>query len=79
MANSKQRQGFSPQIGFTERACMALEKEAARIVVEDEGKRGNGGTSLHIVGSARGLTGFVKDAHTTVRFSGGTVAVTTHD
>jgi hypothetical protein len=58
---------------------MALEEEAARIVAEDAERRLNGGTSLHIVGSGGVLSGFIKDAHTTVRFAGGAVAVTTHD
>ena len=65
--------------GFPGRAVAALEKEAARIVTEDAERRLNGGTSLHIVGSGGVLSGFVKDAHTTVRFEGGSVAVTTHD
>lgn len=92
MANSKQRQALAttsrltPQVdlaknhaGFPSRAVAALEEEAARIVAEDAEKRLNGGTSLHIVGSGGVLSGFIKDANTTVRFAGGSVAVTTHE
>ncbi len=58
---------------------MDLEKEAARIVAEDDTKRANGGTSEHIVVYDGILSGFVKDAHAAVRFAGGAVAVTKHD
>ena len=64
---------------FPDRAVMDLENETARIVANDAGKRANGGTSLHIVGSGGGLSGFIKDAHTTIQFAGGAVAITTHD
>jgi hypothetical protein len=42
--------------------------------------RGNGAgraASAHIVVDAGKLSGFVRDGHTVVRFSGGNVAVTT--
>jgi len=88
MANHKQRQALaatarlSSQIGLPGspgRALMALEEEAARTAAEDAERRLNGGASLHIVGSGGVLSWFIKDAHTTVRFAGGAVAVTTHD
>ena len=88
MAKHKQRQALattarlSSQIalpGFSDRAVIALEEEAARIVAEDAEKRLNGGTSLHLVGSGGHISGFIKDRFTTVRFAGGAVAVTTHD
>jgi hypothetical protein len=60
-------------------AVEALEAEAARIVAEDAERRTNGGTSLHLVASEGRISGFVKDAHTTIRFAGGNVAVTSHD
>lgn len=85
MANGKQRQALatrlSPQTavpGFPGRAVAALEEEAARIMAEDVDKRANGGISGHIVIADHVLSGFVKDEHTTVRFAGGAVAVTTH-
>ncbi|MGA7383212.1 MAG: hypothetical protein WBW81_00470 [Methylocella sp.] len=58
---------------------MALEEEEARIVAEDAEKRLNGGTTLHLVGSSGHISGFIKDAHTTVRFANGAVGITTHD
>lgn len=88
MANGKQRQALavssrlSTQIslpGIQGVASLELEREAARIVGEEAGKRAGAGTSGHIVIDAGRLSGFVKDAHTTVRFAGGSVAVTTHD
>jgi hypothetical protein len=86
MSNTKQRQALavsarlSTQIALPgNHAVEALEAEAARIVTEDAERRTNGGTSLHIVGQGGVLSGFVRDAHTTVRFAGGSVAVTTHD
>jgi hypothetical protein len=60
----------------------ALETEAARIVSEDIAKRaGNGSvpTSGHVVIDGGRLSGLIRDAHTTVRFSGGSIAVTTHE
>jgi hypothetical protein len=65
--------------GFPGRAVTALWEEAARILADDEKKRSNGGTSMHIVGQGGALSGFIKDANTTIRFGGGAVAVTTHD
>jgi hypothetical protein len=86
MANSKQqRQALAvaarlPALpAFQDRAVAALEDEAVRIAAEDTERRRNGGTSFHLVGSGGHLSGFIKDKHTTVRFAGGTVAVTTHD
>jgi hypothetical protein len=87
MAKYKQRQALavsarlSTQVlpGYPDVAIAALEAEAARIVNDDAEKRSNGGTSANIVIDAGRLSGFVKDAHTTVRFAGGSVAVTTHD
>jgi hypothetical protein len=88
MANGKQRQALavssrlSSQLalpGVPGRAVEALETEAARIVAEDAERRLNGGASLHLVISEGRVSGFVKDAHTTARFGGGAVAVTTHD
>ena len=64
---------------FPGKAVIALEEEAARVIAEDAEKRLNGGTSLHLVGSGGRISGFVKDAHTTVRFADGAVAITTHD
>lgn len=86
MTNREQRQALAVGArhssliasGFPGGTVLALEQEAARIVAEDDTKRANGGTSGHIVVSDGILSGFVKDAHTTVRFAGGTVAVTTH-
>jgi hypothetical protein len=78
MSNTKQR--LSAQVAMPGgHAVAALEAEAARIVAEDAERRTNGGTSLHIVGQDGVLSGFVKDAHTTIRFAGGNVAVTSHD
>jgi hypothetical protein len=56
----------------------ALEAEAARIVAEDADRRLKG-ASLHLVISEGRISGFVHDNHTTARFGGGSVAVTTHD
>jgi hypothetical protein len=39
----------------------------------------NGSASGHIVVSGGTISGYVQDGHTTVRFAGGSVAVTTHD
>jgi hypothetical protein len=85
MAKYKQRQALAlsarhaPLAAFQDKAVAALEAEAARIFNDDAEKRMNGGTSLHLVASDGYLSGFVKDAHTMVRFGGGAVAVTTHD
>jgi hypothetical protein len=88
MSKGKQRQALAlsarhpPQLalpGFAGPAVLALEEEAARIVAEEAEKRLNGGTSVHLVASDGRLSGFIKDAHTMVRFGGGAVAVTTHD
>ena len=85
MGKGKERQALAisarhaPIALFQGKAIAAMEAEAARIVAEDAEKRLNGGTSLHLVGSGGHLSGFNKDAHTTVRFAGGAVAVTTHD
>lgn len=87
MSKDKQRQALavsarlSHQVlpGYTAGEIAALEKEAARIVAGDATKRENSGAGGHIVIDAGRLSGFVKDDHTTVRFAGGSVAVTTHD
>jgi hypothetical protein len=88
MANGKQRQALavssrlSTQVaipGVPGGSVAELEEEAARIVAVEGGKRHEAGTSGHIVIDSGRLSGFVKDAHTTVRFAGGSVAVTTHD
>jgi hypothetical protein len=88
MAKHHQRQALavssrlSSQIalpGIPGRAVEALESEAARIVAEDAASRASSGTSGHIVIEGGRLSGFVCDDHTTVRFAGGSVAVTTHD
>lgn len=94
MANGKQRQalaisarlstGVIPGYGSSEvegisASMAALEREAAKFYAAGEAGRMNGGASGHIVIDAGRLSGFVKDAHTTVRFAGGSVAVTTHD
>jgi hypothetical protein len=65
----------------------ALESEAARVVAEDVSKRaGNGSAgasgilaSGHVVIDGGRLSGLIRDAHTTVRFAGGSIAVTTHE
>lgn len=64
---------------FASQAFKALEMEAARIIAEDADKRSNGGISGHIVASDGVISGFLKDKHTTFRFAGGSVAVTTHE
>jgi hypothetical protein len=88
MSKGKQRQALALSARHTSQlalpgiaggALAALEEEAARIVTEDAEKRLNGGLSLHLVGSGGQLSGFIKDAHTTVRFGGGAAAITTHD
>ena len=88
MAKGKQRQALalsarhSTQLslpGIMGSVGTALEKEAARIVAEDEEKRMNGGVSFHLVGSNGRISGIVKDKHTTTRFAGGQVAVTSHE
>jgi hypothetical protein len=66
-------------IAFPDRVMDALSAELDRIEKGDALKRGNGGTSLHIIGRDGMISGFVKDEHTTIRFSGGAVAVSTHD
>jgi hypothetical protein len=86
MANGKQRQALAVSArlsnhvipGYPAGAITALEKEASRIAAHEAEKRLNGGTSGHIVIDSGRLSGFVKDEHTTVRFAGGSVAVTTH-
>jgi hypothetical protein len=88
MAKYKQRQALAVSArlstqgtlpGIPGGAFAALEKEAARIVDAHAEARAAAGTSAHIVIDAGRLSGFVRDPHTTVRFSGGSVAVTTHD
>jgi hypothetical protein len=90
MAKYKQRQALavsarlSPQVipGYSAGAIAGLEQEAARIVAAEAERRDAGSgckASGHIVIDGGHLSGFVKDAHTTVRFAGGSVAVTTHD
>jgi hypothetical protein len=66
-------------IAFPGAAMSALSAELERIEKGDALKRGNGGTSLHIVGRDGMISGFVRDKHTTIRFAGGAVAVSTHD
>ena len=85
MAKHKERQALAlsarhaPLAAFENKAVLAMEAEASRIFAEDAGKRMNGGTSLHLVGSGGHLSGFIKDKHTTVRFEAGKVSLTTHD
>lgn len=88
MANGKQRQALAVSArlssygglpGIPGGAFATLEEEAARIVATNAETRANSGTSGHIVIDSGRLSGFVKDEHTTVRFAGGSVAVTTHD
>jgi hypothetical protein len=88
MANGKQRQALSvaarlstPVVpGYPKGAIDALETEAAKIVADDaERRRGVTRTDGHFVIDNGRLSGFVRDDHTTVRFAGGAVAVTTHD
>lgn len=77
MAHTKQRQALAVSSRLSPVA--ALEQEAAKIFAASEEKRMNGGASGHIVIDGGVLKGFVKDAHTMVQFTGGSVAVTTHD
>ena len=88
MSKHQQRQALavssrlSPVLpGYSAGAIATLEDEAARIVAQESEHRNATGTgaSGHIVIDSGRLSGFVKDAHTTVRFAGGSVAVTTHD
>jgi hypothetical protein len=88
MANGKQRQALAISArlsphgnlpGIPGGSFAALENEAKRMAESDAETRAASGTSGHIVIDAGRLSGFVKDAHTTVRFAGGSVAVTTHD
>jgi hypothetical protein len=93
MSNGKQRQALAvssrlspqPLLGYSDSsttsvsAVLALEEEMARIAMTEAQGRLNGQTSGHIVIDSGRLSGFVKDAHTTVRFACGSVAVTTHD
>jgi hypothetical protein len=88
MAKHHQRQALavssrlSPTVlpGYTAGDIASLEANAAKIMADHEGRISNGqGASGHIVIDSGKLSGFVRDAHTTVRFAGGSVAVTTHD
>jgi hypothetical protein len=72
-------QGSQLAIAFPDDAMSALSAELERIEKGDALKRGNGGTSLHIIGRDGMISGFVRDEHTTIRFAGGTVAMSTHD
>jgi hypothetical protein len=72
-------QGSHLAITFPDALMNALSDELLRIEKGDALKRGNGGTSLHIIGRDGMISGFVKDEHTTIRFAGGAVAVSTHD
>lgn len=57
-----------------------LEKEAARIVADDAALRAAGNlVHGHVVIDGGRLSGLIRDAHTTVRFAGGSIAVTTHE
>lgn len=78
MAKHKQRQSLavsarlSPQIDagtFPGLAVLALEEEAARIVAESAEKRANGRMTSHVVASGSDISGFIKCAHTMVRFA----------
>lgn len=92
MANGKQRQALAvsarlsnsispqgPKQRYPAISIAGIEEEAARIVANDAERRNHSAASGHIVIDGGHLSGFVKDAHTTVRFAGGSVAVTTHD
>jgi len=71
--------GSQLALGVPGGAIADLEAEASRIVAEDITKRAGAGTSGHIVVDGGRLSGLIRDAHTTVRFAGGSVAVTTHE
>jgi hypothetical protein len=80
LANSEDPpRAWDPAALFAGRATMAFEKEAARIMSDDATRRANGGTSLHLVGTNGVLSGFIRDEHATIRFSGGAFSVTAHD
>lgn len=74
-----QRAGQIALPSLVGRAVAALEREAARVVAEDAERRLGAGTSLHLVGAGGHISGYVKDAHTTVQFADGAVSITTHD
>jgi hypothetical protein len=63
--------------GHTAGAIASLEAEAARVMREATAAA-NGSASAHLVVEAGRLSGYVQDGHTTVRFGGGNVAVTSH-
>jgi hypothetical protein len=87
MSKYKQRQALAttsrlaPQVlpGYSIGEIASLEAEAAKVMTTDAAARSNGGASGHIVIDAGRLSGLIRDAHTTVRFAGGAVAVTTRD
>jgi hypothetical protein len=89
MPSNKQRQALAVSSrlssqtlpGYPAGAIKALEEAASRITSQESVKEGGGDHIVqgHVVIDGGRLSGFVKDAHTTVRFSGGSVAVTTHD
>jgi hypothetical protein len=87
MAQRKERQALAvssrlstPALpGYTAGEIADLEAEAAKIIAGGVERRKSSGSSGHIVIDRGMLSGFVRDAHTTVRFAGGSVAVTTHD
>jgi hypothetical protein len=62
--------------GITAGAIASLEAETVRVLREATAAA-NGHASAHIVVSDGALSGYVQDGHTTVRFGGGAVAVTT--
>jgi hypothetical protein len=63
--------------GITAGAIASLEAETVR-VLREAAAAANGNASAHIVVADGALSGYVQDGQTTVRFGGGTVAVTTH-
>jgi hypothetical protein len=87
MSKYKQRQALATTSrlssvalpGYSGGEIASLEAEAAKVMAADAAARTNGGASGHIVIDRGQLSGLIRDAHTTVRFAGGAVAVTTHD